>query len=44
MRLGYEEKPDQPEPEARSGMLAAVIIVLVLTALFVTLLRFLVGM
>ena len=44
MRLGYEEKPDHPEPDARSGKVAAILIVLVLTALFVAVLRLALGL
>ncbi len=44
MRLEFEEKPNYPPREARSGKLAAALIVLVITALFVALLRYVAGL
>jgi hypothetical protein len=44
MRSGDEEKPDHPGPQAGSGKVAAIVIALIITALFVALLRFVMGL
>jgi hypothetical protein len=44
MRSKYEEKPGQRGPEAKSGKTAAIFIVVLITALFVALLRYLAGL
>jgi hypothetical protein len=43
MRSGYDERPKHHEPEAR-GKVAAILIVLVITALFVAFLRHAAGL